>query len=190
MLNDWSMHHLHLGLDLVEPNLARRTGVLLFAIVHPDDLYVVAVGNHRSWTDRQLLEIMYANWPSLFAGRVLPLHAPPTELSDADYKKARNAGVMVLLTLNNGLVIAPPGGGSATSRRSVEVTRAAVRLAQEAATLESQVLARLPEIREVIESRGIPEEDLEFHLARSAAGVLVALDNNAGLVVELRSDLI
>jgi hypothetical protein len=68
MLNDWVMHHLHLGTRAhpKNPAMMARTKELLFAMVDNDDIYFVAVGDHTDWTDQQLFETARTHWPHLF----------------------------------------------------------------------------------------------------------------------------
>ena len=49
LLNDWAMHHLHLGLRFEADGMVERTHEQLFAIVRASEILLVAVGQHGDW---------------------------------------------------------------------------------------------------------------------------------------------
>ncbi len=53
LLNDWGIHHFHLGGD-VENGFAGRTGLLLFARVTGSDVYCIDILPHGSWASQDL----------------------------------------------------------------------------------------------------------------------------------------
>lgn len=58
LLYDWDIHHFH-----IEPNRGRH---LLYAIVRPDDVYIVKIGCHGiDFADPDLLRIVHSEWPGL-----------------------------------------------------------------------------------------------------------------------------
>jgi hypothetical protein len=185
MLNDWAMHHLHLGTQIGADGLATRTGELLFAIVRPDNIYFVAVGGHGDWAAKRLLDAAHSNWPELFAGRFMRMRVDP--LPEDDYKKLRNAGVFVVPTLSTGEAVYPLGGGSSTSRRAIEVTIAVDQLARELREWEARMIDFLPGIREALSSKGARAEDLEFHLKMTKDRGWVAFDEKTKIAVVLES---
>lgn len=109
LLNDWGIHHFHLGAKLV-PNsrFVSRTGPLVFLRVREDAAYVIAIGTHGSFTDKELLEKLNAHWPDLLTPYVLQGVLGD---NDVDTKVIRNKRANRLLTLADGRVVGPPGGG-------------------------------------------------------------------------------
>lgn len=77
LLNDWGIHHLHLGESLNPRRFVRRTSKLLFAYIEANDAYLIDVRAHgrqckeSPWADEKLIEIMVRNWPSLFTSFVV-----------------------------------------------------------------------------------------------------------------------
>jgi len=65
LLNDWGIHHFHLGIAMESDGFVERTGALLFARITESSIYFIDVMKHGDWTRRRLLEICIANWPEL-----------------------------------------------------------------------------------------------------------------------------
>jgi hypothetical protein len=123
LLNDWRIHHLHLGTspDPRDPAFVHRTGPVLFAYVTDDTLYAIDVMEHGDWARQRMLEIVHRNWPSLIERYrlkgVVGLEMVPT---DKDVKLLRSGHVQSMTQID-GVVYAPPGGGYATDGTSIEV---------------------------------------------------------------------
>src|SRR6185295_1697726 len=49
LLNDWGMHHFHLGTRFEADGFVERTDDVVFAIVHWDRVYVAGIGRHGEW---------------------------------------------------------------------------------------------------------------------------------------------
>lgn len=65
MLFDWGIYHFHLGInpDRKNPMLIERTKEVLYAMVTHDTFYVITIGEHGKWADRDLLKIVKKNFP-------------------------------------------------------------------------------------------------------------------------------
>lgn len=118
LLNDWGIHHLHLGIEK-EANtfFIKRTGPLLYAFFSEDTTYLLNIFNHGEWTNKSLLEILDRNWPDLIAhwqANIIDIK----ELDSDSMKKMRKAGG-TFFTKVNGKIFAPPGGGYTTARTSM-----------------------------------------------------------------------
>jgi hypothetical protein len=111
LLNDWGIHHLHVH--------AHRGDDLLYALAEPDDLYLLDVRTHNAMADVDLLETVLANWAQLLRP-LLGLKGPPDGKNPTaeELQEARRSGVQPLLTLSDGLVYGPRGGGLTTARGS------------------------------------------------------------------------
>jgi hypothetical protein len=118
--NDWGIQHFHFR---ERPD---RTGDLVYAIVDWDDVFVVAIKGHSSFAERELLEIVYREWPQRLEGfrckGVLGTEHGPR--SDDDIRILRQAGISVLHDLGNGVVLFSPGGGYASDGTSTQAVRA------------------------------------------------------------------
>lgn len=63
LLNDWGIHHFHLGLAPEPGGYQQRTGPLLYAWVADSDLYAITIQAHAAWTDEVLLNEVLDHWP-------------------------------------------------------------------------------------------------------------------------------
>lgn len=134
MLNDWRVHHLHLGVQ-VEPAgyYAQRTDELLFVHFKDDAAFLIDVGTHQDWAARRLLEVIVGNWPD--AAIVMPLQEgirlvhEPTE---DEYLRLRRSGVTVTGLTIDGRVWCPTGFMSIarTSLRAVEYAHETLQASQ------------------------------------------------------------
>jgi hypothetical protein len=111
MLNDWGIHHFHLGTVLESDGFAKRTGPVLFAIVREDATYFIGVFSHGSWARKDLVQVVHENWPELIARYKITRVTPKDQIGDAEIKAARAKHVNTLLQMDDGSVYAPVGGG-------------------------------------------------------------------------------
>ena len=96
LLNDWGIIHLHLQ-PIGQRNPA-TDGILLFAYFYGEDVFLVNIGNHRSFADKTLLEIIDNNWPQLldsFAGTKAP------NLTDKEIIELRKYNIGYALHIND-----------------------------------------------------------------------------------------
>lgn len=114
MLNDWGIHHLHLGTIPYKknPNFIDRTKAVLFAIFDNQTAYFIGIYNHGPqyypWVKLQIMEIISSNWPYLLkeANGVIG-----ENLNEKEIKSLRSKNSNYILNLN-GHNIFPTGGGS------------------------------------------------------------------------------
>lgn len=121
LLNDWGLHHLHLGKKVESDGFIERSGPLLFVMVRDLKLYVVGVRPHQgAWTDESLLETVAANWPHLLAPyEAKGIHPSGEPVSPKDRAALRKAGVLTPTQLSNGKLYFPPGGGINTAGSNI-----------------------------------------------------------------------
>ena len=68
LLNEWGVHHLHLGTAPYFKNRSyvERTGRLLVALITDDGFYAINVYPHRDhWESPSILESLHRNWPQV-----------------------------------------------------------------------------------------------------------------------------
>jgi hypothetical protein len=122
LLNDWDIHHFHLGTVSDQSGFIQRTGPLLFARVTDTHFYLIDVPHHGDWTQQRLVEIMHNNWPDSLSDHCIPgalgLEYRP---SDDDIRDLRRAGVDIAIQVSDGTVYHSMGGGYTTSGLSVDV---------------------------------------------------------------------
>jgi len=119
LLNDWGIHHLHLGNSIDHTGFIERTGPLLFARITESEFFAIAILNHGAWTDRSLLQIIYNNWPKSISQYLLKNMRLTQEATPDEHRKLRAAGVCVLTSLDDGTVCMPIGGGVTTAKTGV-----------------------------------------------------------------------
>jgi hypothetical protein len=128
LLNDWGIHHLHLG----EPNssgyFTTRTSELLYVLVGSEHLYFIDVRHHgASFTDKELLEIVHQDWPEAIASYRAP-GASRVSLTDDQRRRLRKKNAQTLVEMSDGTVYIGPGGGMMADGSSFEVRLRADRL--------------------------------------------------------------
>ena len=67
LLNDWGIHHLHLGASIEQDGFVGRTGPLLHCRFEEKYAYLIDVLPHGSWTKQKLIQAMHENWPDSLA---------------------------------------------------------------------------------------------------------------------------
>ncbi|MGE7119634.1 hypothetical protein ACQKIC_05450 [Peribacillus sp. NPDC046944] len=124
LLNDWGIHHLHLGVKIDKTGFSNRTGPVLFVRFDNKHAYIINVMKHGSWTNQEMIRIIHNNWPkSIERFQLNGVTAASPALTDEQYKKARQSHSIVLVEAEKGAVYGPLGMGYATSGHSIEVTR-------------------------------------------------------------------
>jgi len=126
LLNDWGIHHLHLGKQIQKNGFVERTGHVLFARVTHDTFYLLDVMNHspgqQPWIKKILVEIIHNNWPdSIAENRIKGIVDTEFNPSEQEIGQLRNAGINSILKMNDGTIYAPLGGGLIGSGISLEV---------------------------------------------------------------------
>lgn len=148
LLNDWGIHHLHLGKNVERDGFVERTGPLLFVFVTQDVFHVLCIRPHKgAWTDEALLEVLLFNWPHLLAPFEVRGIGAGEPTSAADRAKLRKAGVQVLTTLSNGKCYAPPGGGVNTAGSNVRLVMQHDRIIKRLRIIESDIRDNLEQKR-------------------------------------------
>jgi hypothetical protein len=137
MLNDWGIVHFHLGDTFGANGHVKGTKALLFAQISAEDMYLLAVRDHDSFEDRELLNIAICNWPEAFEryriigatidrtpapssfaasarakgySRTVLVH-PTRAVSDEQTKSLRNLGLTATFEAKTGAHYYAPGGG-------------------------------------------------------------------------------
>lgn len=121
LLNDWGIHHLHLGSDVPGPDgYVKRSPQLLWVLVRDETLHMIDVTDHHGFADADLVEIVHAEWPATIERwRAEPLSGSDVPIETR--KLIRKKGLSALLTTRDGAVYFPPGGGYMTSGLSSRI---------------------------------------------------------------------
>lgn len=175
LLNDWGIHHLHLG-TVTQPNgFVNRTGPVLFARITDVNFYLIDIMDHsisnQPWAKQKLFEIIQGNWPESINHNILNGIEMNFHPSEADRTKLRKGGVFIPTQLLDGTIYFPIGGGSATSGKSVEAVRQAHYYINLIRHIENHIKNNALEIMSPyvdVNRRGT----FEFHLIKMYDGVV------------------
>lgn len=187
LLNDWGIHHLHLGSSTDSSGFVERTGPLLFTRIDPDRLFMIAVMAHGAWSSQSLMEILHNNWPdSIKRFRMKGVLGLERRCSDSEIGTLRAAGVQTLIELTDGTIYFPIGGGIMLSGDSAEVIETCDLYAKRVRDLESDLRERAVEVAAAIGKTGAAVGDrLKFRLCIDGDR-FSAIEELSGYIVRLQ----
>ena len=115
LLNVLGVHHLHLGDTKITKGKKRgfitRTPALLFCYFTHTDAYLIDVMDHESFGSQIVMEIVHENWPHLLDQFRIPGVTLYHQLSYQHTFDLFSAGYSTLISMEDGTVYMPPGGG-------------------------------------------------------------------------------
>lgn len=161
LMNDWGVQHYHLGLQPITSKTGRkkisRTGDVLFA-KHKEDsgsLYLIGIFDHGSFSEKQLLKIVNAQWPELLGHAKIEnlidvSHSPSSAEIHHLRKNQVNAAVEI-----NGEFFMGPGGGYTTSGHSTKAVMKALGVRKMLSALQEEVNSRQLSVRFVVKDRSV-----------------------------------
>lgn len=114
LLNDWGIHHLHMGTCMRPDGFVERTRQLLHCSFTDTHAYLVAVLAHGEWTTIALLEAMHANWPDMLE-RFRAKGVTGDHLTDLQIRELRRKNANYILQMRDGTCYWPLGGGTTLS---------------------------------------------------------------------------
>lgn len=156
LLNDWGIHHIHLGTDIEQSGFINRTDDVLFARFDKDTAYFINVEGHKSWSNQKFIKILHDNWPdSISRFHLKGVHSLQHQFDDDQIALLRKAGVQTGVQIEEGIVYAPIGGGYATSGDSIESLRSSGYYADLVRSLEEHVIANVDEFVQHLRSKDI-----------------------------------
>jgi hypothetical protein len=184
LLNDWGLHHLHLGVAIEPDGFAKRTGPVLFARFTHDTAYFVAVLVHGSWTRQELVKIIHLNWEDSIRRYRLPgVVGVEPAVTDAELGECRQSGLTVFLEVEPGVVYAPLGGGYATSGVSTRVVTECDSIVERLQNYEDRVREIAPRFAAAAQARGLVLSDkLVFRLRREGDLVCAVEETTKGVI--------
>jgi len=156
LLNDWNIHHLHLGTTphCSKPQFVKRTKQVLLAAITDTEFYAVFVlPKHGGWAVKDIIETLHQNWLELL--RPYRVHMVTDENLDKDKRKSvRDAKVQVFTAVSDGTVYMPIGGGVALSGVSIVAVRRAAQTFGEVKRLQSIVQEQIDNFLVPLRERG------------------------------------
>lgn len=125
LLNDWGIHHFHLGDPAPEGEFVARTRELLFVYVSETTLYLIELLDHQAFSCNELFEVLHGNWPDLIRPFRMEGFEFSSSVSPSERAMLRKAGFELFTQTSDGTVYAGPGGGQMFSGLSFEARRMA-----------------------------------------------------------------
>lgn len=186
LLNDWGIHHLHLGTEINAAGFVERTGPVLFVRFDTTNAYLIDVMGHGSWTRQNLVRIIHRNWPeSISRYRMSSTLALAQSLSDDDFRRLRRGHVQSFVEVEPGVVYALLGGGYSTSGMSFEVVSMSDRYFMRIRQLETQLRQSIPSFVAACRQGGIdPSRNLCFRFITDFTTVRT-VEANSGVIFTL-----
>ena len=187
LLWDFGMHHFHLSKNFETSGFVERADYLLFAVITQKDAYFVDVRAHPKqgdlgWVSRDLLKILYSNWPELVESKILR-GVSGTELTDEEIQELRRKNCNHVTELG-GNAIAPIGGGMMADGSSLSCRVLAMKLLHEIDQHQLYFDSQPQEVRFGLETEGIKiSEEMEFDLV-----LLDGLNPSDNLIDSLRAE--
>lgn len=108
LVNDWGIHHFHLGKMVENDGFIKRTKDLAFIKFHNDKAYIIAIQPHGDWANKEFIETVDKYWSETIEHSlckdVSSLSFNPTNKQQEDFRKL---GVNSAIQLKNGKVYMP-----------------------------------------------------------------------------------
>jgi hypothetical protein len=158
MLNDWGVHHFHLG-EVMKGDFIERTGPLLFALVTKDTFYVINIFNHGAWADQEIIEVIHRNWSDVVKQYQLRGVLSATEITEEQRLTLRAKNGNSFVTVNDGTVYAPIGGGVVGSGYNFQAIMTTERQRSTLKTLEEHLQSQLVNLKDTLVNHGYSDED-------------------------------
>jgi len=190
MLNDWGIHHFHLGTALCQDGFVGRTSALLFAFVSDDAFHCIDVLDHKdacglsNFAEQQLLEVVHAHWPGLLADAIPP-GAQGEPFEKETLAALRQGGFATLTVMADGTTYATPGGGFVSSKHSMRARHRADRLLDVVHAAENELRAKIGDLAATADLVGKPLPPEPTFELMFRDGWVCAVERTAMLCVEL-----
>lgn len=186
LLNDWGIHHFHLGTELRSDGFVNRTDEVAFAILEPGEqnLYLLDVETHEvGFAKQELLHIVESNWPHLLDPVTIQALGVSQAFSNEDISRLRRAGVTVLIETPEGRVLAPLGGGLTMAKTSLRDGMSLDWAKRTLRQLEDALKTRVKHLSDEFLNRcGLGRDNIHLRLIEFGPRVVVA-EVNTGVVV-------
>ena len=186
MLNDWGVHHLHLGTgpDARDARFIQRTDELLFVMFHGDSAYLLDIVPHKHWTRQDIVRIAVTNWPEaeLFL-EMKGVRGATVTYTEDEHATLRKAGIATMVEVDGKLFVAR--GMLATAGTSIKSTRAADHLLDAIEAFETMCRDEPEKVEAQFAQHGLlwPKEPaFEFVFLPTGFGVV---ERSTGVVIGL-----
>ena len=166
LLNDWGIHHLHLGTEVEQDGFINRTGPLLYCRFEGDCAYFIDILPHGNWTSQKLITTMHDNWPELLSSFCIN-GVTKTRLSDEEIKELRKKKINYFIGMDDGTTYSSLGGGNTFAGTNILDVRAIHDYLNWVDRMQQKIIEEFPEIENRARERGIsfgkpPRFELRF----------------------------
>lgn len=189
-LNEWGIHHLHLGGFKAPDQFSDGLNEILFAWITHDKIYFIQIMTHSDWTNRDLIQIIHDNWPNLIAQFRIGQYFE--KISDEDRIKWRRGGVSTSITMDDGTTYRGPGIINVNLFNIFDVRDCSYlinnieNMEQKVIHLENEIKSKIMQIynvsREKLDLKLVEinfiDEELEFIIKELNTGLNIALKGN------------
>ena len=153
LLNDWGIHHLHLGTKVESDGFMNRTGPLLYCRFEEDYVYFIAILPHGVWTMQKLIKTVHQNWPeSLSQFRARGVKGE--QLTDDEIKVLRSKNLNYCLEVEPDVSYFPPGWGTTLAGTNAMDVNKALFLLRQIRQAEQDLIDMFPGVEERAKEQG------------------------------------
>lgn len=185
LLNDWGIHHLHLGTTLNARGFVERTGPVLFVRFNQENAYFINIMGHGSWTNQDLIRIIHCNWPESIKHFRTPFTSIDKPVTDKDIKMFRSAHALSFIEPEQGVIYAPLGLGLTTAGIGVAVVRASDEYAMLMKRYEDVVKENIDELAKKAKDKGVELGKKLFLILKIKEKNVLAYEENHNVTIKL-----
>ncbi|MDD3765229.1 MAG: hypothetical protein PHP86_18190 [Nevskiales bacterium] len=186
LLNDWGIHHVHLGAELDPDGFVARTDPVLFARFDDNNAYFISVQPLETCSRQHLIGQLHDNWPqSISHYRLSGILGLSMSRTDPNATAPQRCNVNTMIDLGHGVVYAPIGGGYTASGLSREVVSQADHCAHTLRKMQQSVIDNIDTIAAKAKDKGLPFPDnprFELHVDN---GTLYVVETTCMVAVPL-----
>jgi hypothetical protein len=186
MLNEWGIHHLHLGSTPRADGHVAGSDEVLCVLVRAEDLYMIDLHPHRDWSNDRLVQIVHDEWPAViepYAVRTVQADGITSEQREV----LRSKNGMALTRVQDGTCYGAVGGGYAATGTNLGAVRETDALLHKVRAFEADIRANAVACAAEIEkARGTRPSALNYRLVFDEDGELAALETQSRVQIRLQ----
>ena len=195
LLNDWGIHHLHLGKLDKNSKFVKRTTELLFCKITDTDVYFINILGHE-FANIDLLRIIKNNWDEILrpyeikgVTSLLGKNGEIIHFSNSDYLKSRKEGSLILYDVD-GTFYFSPSGGYTSSCHSINDVKAADDIMKELSAIKN-ILEQNKNVvfQFVFKVKKIKQKNFLFTFVKSTVDFILIKDYYSKLIVKFRRNI-
>lgn len=150
-MNDWGVHHLHLG-ELKSPKkLSEGHNEVLYAYFTDTTAYFIQIMTHKDWYQPEIINILHKNWPDLIKSYKLD-SSIKGENDEKKIKKWRQGGISAAISTPDGTTYMGTGGSIVASLHNIHDKNLCNVLIKRLESVEKKVKEDIEDIRSFIKN--------------------------------------